>query len=154
MRKKQLHADILKTINEFGWAIIEAESTYNKPAFAYTVGLSKKFGWPEMICLGVEPSAMLSPLNAAINELRDLGLVPQPGLILKRVAVDLPCLLGCVTRQRALQYAPLAYKFAKADHESRSIEVLQLIWPDRYGRFPHDNRCLPEIKNAQPLLSV
>jgi Domain of unknown function (DUF4262) len=154
MRTMPFDDELLRTVDEFGWAVVESEASHGKPASAYTVGLYDRFGWPELICLGLEPMQMRSPLNSAIAEMHALQLAPVAGLVLKQVAVGVPCLLGAVTRQRMLQHLPLAERFARKHSEKNvRLQALQLIWPDRLGRFPFDLDCALEVRSVQPLLS-
>jgi len=142
---------IVNDVERFGWHItmVAPRIDSNDPDqwFAYTIGLPKTFGWPELICFGLSTSLMGNLLNSAVAELRHRHLTPRPGLVLHDVAEGFP------VRLEANPLIPKNYfGFANwfASYSGMPMpEWLQLFWPDKQGRFPSEPDCVPEVVQLQ-----
>ena len=146
---------ILDDIDRVGWHITcvgpAVDSDDPEEWFAYTVGLSKTFGWPEMICFGLDLQVMADLLNYAVDECRARGVSPSAGLVLNDVINGFPAKLEN-PRPMADEYVNSAHWLAR--HEGLSLSVLQLLWPDKAGHFPDEPECSPEVVQMQTPLEV
>jgi hypothetical protein len=139
---------ILKNVEQYGChlALVEADDYF--PGFAYTIGLYKRFGHPEILCFSLAPNVM----GAVLNHARDLAkqgknLVPGEsyddfldGYAVQFVAVDksyYPDYMG---------YGCWYYG------NTFDFPLLQLVWPDKEHRFPWADGFNPAWKFKQPLL--
>ena len=140
-------------IKHHGWHCIRVFSLPDDPVqttFAYTVGLYHTYGWAELICLGLETGALHKLLSNAIGEIRSSGATPKPGLTLNDVIEGYPSRL--VAFSSSLMHQDLGWALWFARHEGydpTQIQCLQLVWPDRHGRFPDDPDCIPDVRQLQ-----
>jgi len=143
---------IVDDVERVGWSIMTvapaADSDDPEEWFAYTIGLQKSFGWPEIICFGLATDAMVTMLNNAVAELRERGIVPAPGIELNQVVNDYSARLR-ENESIPFNYLGFANWFAKHAGMSEPPARLQLIWPDKNGYFPDDPRCVPEVRQLQ-----
>lgn len=115
--------------------------------FSYTVGLVKSLQWPEMICFGLGTNEMLEMLGLAIEECWEARIIPHHGMMLHKVLDGVPAKLA---RNDSIPDNYLRYADWFAEHEKLpKPDRLQLMWPDRNGVFPDDERCLPDVRAAQ-----
>jgi hypothetical protein len=146
---------ILDDIEEFGWHVTcvgpAVDSDDPEEWFAYTVGLSKSFGWPELICFGLDLQVMAGLLNDAVEECRARGIAPSAGLVLNDVINGFPARLE-LPQPMADEYVNSARWLAR--RQGLSLSVLQLLWPDKSGRFPDELGCAPEVVEMQTPLEV
>jgi hypothetical protein len=146
---------ILDDIDRIGWHITcvgpAADSDEPEEWFAYTVGLSKSFGWPELICFGLDLQVMADLLNHAVDECQARGVSPSAGLVLNNVINGFPAKLEN-PQPMADEYVNSARWLAR--HEGLSLSVLQLVWPDKAGRFPDEPECSPKVVQMQTPLEV
>jgi hypothetical protein len=140
-------------VARFGWHCIQVFSLAYDPiqtTFSYTVGLSHTYGWPELICFGLEISTLHKMLSNAIGELQRTNSVPLPGMVLDDVVEDYPCRLNQFCSSLMHQDLGWASWFARREgHDPTRIGCLQLVWPDRHGRFPDDPDCIPDVRSLQ-----
>lgn len=153
---EQLDAGEQKAVDDvarFGWHCIQVFSLPDDPiqtTFAYTVGLSHTYDWPELISFGLETSTLHKMLSNAIGELRRTNGMPVPGAVLNDVVEGYPCRLAEFSSSLTHQDLGWASWFARREgHDPTRIGCLQLIWPDRHGRFPDDSECIPEVRSLQ-----
>lgn len=145
---RQAKEAIKENIEKYGCHLALFEADNYLPAFAYSIGLYKKFDHPEIICFGLPTDLMGSLLNHA----RDLvkqgeTLVPNKlysgflnGYDIQFIPVDeafYPDYLG---------YGGWYYD------ESFDFPILQLVWPDKEQRFPWEENFNPDWQFLQPLL--
>lgn len=155
----QLAPDEQKLVDDvakFGWHVMKVSSVSGEAEelpFAYTVGLQATFGWPELLCYGLATDAMAQLLNNAVDELREGAGSPEGGLILNEVAEGFRCRLSPVAKRHHVEHLGYAIWFARYRGEDpNDVACLQLLWPDREGRFPDDPACSEGTKELEPLL--
>jgi hypothetical protein len=141
---------IADTVRDHGWCVqmIPAGDAEDEPAFAYTIGLFKTFGSPEIIIFGMATNTMGEILNGC-------GDLVKAGRSLP-VGPPVPDVLhGFDVRFREVK-APDSYKnfvgYARWFYKGSTFPLVQLVWPDREGRFPGDPRAAEFMAKAQPLL--
>ena len=139
---------IINNIEKYGCHLALLEADNYLPAFAYTIGLYKKFNHPEIICFGLGTDVM----GALLNHVRDLTeqgetIIPYKsysgflnGYDVQFLPVDktfYPDYMG---------YGGWFYDM------SFDFPALQLVWPDKENRFPWEDGFNVDWKFKQPLL--
>ena len=115
--------------------------------FGYTVGLHET-GWPEIIIVGADPTSSQAVLNAVVTNLRKSEKRPADGMEISGIT-EFPLRLQAV-RGKADLWIAVAKKRAARINAASEIEVLQLLWADRNGKFPGEEGCiLPEAYQFQ-----
>lgn len=147
---------LVDDVAEFGWHVMMVSSAVDEPEelpFAYTVGLQASFGWPELLCYGLATDIMARLLNNAVDELKDRSEPPADGAVLHDVAEGFDCRLSPVAKRHHHEHLGYAIWFARYRRESPdNVQCLQLLWPDREGRFPDEPDCAEGVRELQPLL--
>jgi hypothetical protein len=140
-------------INRIGWMVMKISPNggdENPRWFAYTTGLAVTFRWPELICFGLDLDVAGGLLNNAVRELQNRAVQPSSGLELSEV------LDGRIVRLRT--FSPGLYRehirwaIWYADRQGlmpAQFPCLQLLWPDKSGRFPGDPACDPMVSEGQ-----
>jgi hypothetical protein len=123
----QCNADIARV----GWHCVgvrDADAPY-----LYTVGLSETHEHPELVIRGLPVAVAHSVLHAAVAVIES-GQRIAAGDQRDDVLQGLPVRFAAVDA-RVLRRGSGAFGVSDA-HYGRAVERLQLIWPDRGGRFP------------------
>lgn len=131
-----------------GWAVIQVPSDGSAPNYAYTIGLLKTFGHPEVIMFGLPEQSLLHILNAVGEQVRT-GVRFAEGVLAPELIENYDCAFRTVDPAALSHYAGLACDFYESD-----FPMLHCIWPDELGRFPWEKGTAPELRSRQPALSV
>ena len=129
------------TIAEVGWAVVAVDA---EQAHAFTVGLWHSFDLPELVMFGLEPSDMQIWLNDTVRVLRERGDVPDDEPF-EGVLDQFPVLLRPLDQSWK---APLLGAMCNY-YGSVDVPVRQVVWPDREGRWPWDDRATATCKERQ-----
>lgn len=139
---------VAEIMEEHGWLIqgvaprVDA-AREDGDVFSYTVGLMK-WHHPEFIIFGLPPVAAAAILNALGREVRN-GRVYETGRH-DEILVGYPAELVEVTD--STEHLTMANRvFA----DRRPVPALQIVWPDRHGRFPWEDDYSVS-PSAQPVL--
>jgi hypothetical protein len=139
---------VATTVGEHGWAISGRHGDETAPPWAYSVGLWLTCQAPELVVCGLpveNGAAIINAIGARIADGADLGpddvlddVCPAP-LALRPVEMSWRATDGLLTISNAF------YGMVRPPY-------LQVVWPDRDGRFPWDQRFQPAFDRMQPLL--
>ena len=140
--EQKVHDDV----RDYGWHVIWVFNA--EPEFAYTIGLHRTFGQPEVIVFGLPRKVAHSVLNAVAEEVRS-------GRTFASGSVSGEILEGY---EVAFRPVPLA---AYEEHlgwglwfyGEPTFPVLQLVYPDRDGHFPWHPGVADSFRAAQPVLA-
>jgi hypothetical protein len=141
---------IQRHVNDTGWAVqlVTNDEGEDLPEFAYTIGLYRNYKQPELIMLGLELATMHDILNLCGERVKAGESLPLESPMEQ-------VLEGCPVRFRAVR-APESYAehlgYALWFYDGPEFPVVQLIWPDKTGRFPDDPTTSEEFRKLQPLL--
>lgn len=132
---------IVDTIREHGWSALRIEGGIG---FAYTVGLWHTFRRPEIVMFGLGGENMQHWLNACVAHGRDHGW-PEAGEPFEGV------LEGFATQLRPVHdsWRDALFGTAHRFYGSFAVPVLQLVWPDRDGRWPWEEQATASSRNRQ-----
>ncbi|MBJ6109723.1 DUF4262 domain-containing protein [Hymenobacter sp. BT523] len=138
---------IVNDVAQYGFHVAIVPGDGYSPTFAYTIGLFKSYGYPELICFGLSHDLMHSMFWTA-KELFDQQ--PNPDL-----SVGYPDFIGDfdvrflqVDKARYADYLGYGHWF----YQSWEFPVLQIVWPDKQANFPWDEDFNPDWKSGQTLL--
>lgn len=145
---RETKEQIIKDVDEYGCHLALIEGDGYLPAFAYTIGLFKSFSHPEIIVFGLKPEVMGSLLNHAKDEIKKgFGFQtdkPYSGFL---EGFDVRFLE--VNKEYYLDYFGYAGWFY---NRSWDFPALQIIWPDKTGKWPWEKDFNENWKFKQPLL--
>jgi hypothetical protein len=103
------------------------------PAFAYSIGLTRTYSQPELICFGLRDELM----HWMINEIRDRmanGSRFKDGDQVPGLIEGYACVLKRTERAWYREYLGYARWFYEGDN----FDTLQIVWPDKQNRYPWD----------------
>lgn len=141
--KDAVFRDLLRLIDEFGWAVrhVGAGTAKGEAAFTYTVGLTA-MQHPEVVVTGLPSDVAKAFLNQIGQDVRG-GKQFSAGQITDSLTTPAaPVVFIPADDVRGLTAVAQVYG---------RVEALQMVWPDSKGRLPwvEGYRNPPE---AQPLL--
>ena len=139
---------ILNNIEQYGCHLALLSPTNYLPGFAYSIGLYKKFGHPELICFGLSTNV----LGAVLNHGRDLikcGETLVPGVAYQGFLEGYPIQLIEVNKSFYPNYVGYGRWFYEY---SVDFPLYQVVWPDKQHKWPWEEGFNPAWKLKQPLL--
>jgi hypothetical protein len=137
---------VVTDIEEFGWHGVSRFPGESQPDHYYTVGLRQTYDHPEILIVGLAgdvPHGMARALVGAIADGASFGAGDRSDAILEGYDVTFSSVGPDVSRK----WLPLAAWY----YDDDSWEALQLLWPDRAGLFPGEDRS-DEDRSPQVLL--
>jgi hypothetical protein len=138
---------LLSDVEEFGWHVALIPEDDEGPAFAFTVGLYRTFGHPEVIVFGLGIQAMHGIVNVIGEEVRQ-GRRFSQGEAASGIIEGFDVRFRVVSAEHYAEYLGTASWYYKGtDYPS-----LQCVWPDRLGNFPWDSDFPESLRARQPLL--
>ena len=137
-----------KHIADYGLSVLHVHEEPGSPGFAYSIGLWETFGHPEILIIGLRREQGHGIINACADLIR-AGTVFREGErysdVLKGYAVEF--------LEIAPDYHP-TYLGSAIRFYGKRVPALQIVYPDRDGRFPWDEGTDGMFHEAQPLLSA
>jgi hypothetical protein len=147
-RRDDLEETIRETVARVGWFVIGVGSDDDGPGFAYTIGLHRSYGHPELIIVGLRVDVMHALLNVCGERIKAGETLPLDAPF-SDVLDDYDVLLRPVRE-------PQSYRehvgYALWFNGGPAFPLLQLVWPDKDGRFPGDPDAWSGLATQQPLL--
>lgn len=143
---------IVDCVDKYGWFGLSvsprADSDDPEEWFTYTIGLPKSHNWPEIICFGLGGDIAHGVLSDAIAECETKNLEPRSGL---RLTDTLNGFDAKLVDASAIpdHYFGTAIWYARLKGTEAPPSRLQLLWPDKAGKFPDDADCSPEVRHMQ-----
>lgn len=138
---------ILKDVKEYGFHVGLFEGNGYSPSFAYTIGLFKTFGYPELICFGLNLELLHSVLWSG-KRLLDKQPVPDQNIGYPNFLEGFDVRLLTVDEARYPDY----FGYAGWFYKGWEFPALQIVWPDKQALFPWQDDFNPNWKFVQPLL--
>jgi hypothetical protein len=138
---------IISDVARHGFHVAIVPGDGYSPAFAYTIGLYKTYGYLELICFGLHQDLLHSILWSG-KELLDKQPVPDQTLGYPDFIGDYDVRLLTVDKAWYKYYFGYGIWF----NEGRDFPALQIVWPDKKGLFPWEEDFNPAWKAGQQLL--
>lgn len=138
---------IVSDVEEYGFHVAQIPGDGYSPSFAYTIGLYKTYGYPELICFGLNPGLLHSVLWAGKKL---LGKQPRPDQ-----SAGYPDFIGDFdVRLLTVDKAWYQYYFGYGIwfNQSDDFPVIQIVWPDKQALYPWEAGFNPAWRAGQPLL--
>lgn len=135
-------------IDRLGWSAIGVFAAVDDPEgmlenpFTYTIGLLKTYEHPELIVYGLPPEQAHSILASAIEQIKE-GVHFSTGRRYSKVLGG-----GFEVEFRKVDPTGRPLNVARNYYEA-DVEALQLVWPDKEGRFPGEAGVDPTFANCQ-----
>jgi hypothetical protein len=138
---------VLDDVDEYGVHVVHVPAEGDGPGFSFTVGLWHSFEQPEVIVFGLEDELAADLLNAIADEASE-DRKYLDGTRHDDVLVGYPVRFVAVPRERYRDFLGLAIWA----HESDAFPCVQLVYPDKQGRWPWDTGVREGFAAAQPVL--
>jgi hypothetical protein len=140
--QKQILADIVA----LGAHIAHVPASDDWPEYSYTAGLTTTFGHPELILFGLEPESAEALLDALIDEI-DEGRRFLVGSEHEGLLRNYPL------RIHGVPSAMMETILPRALWASGGVATaVQLVWPDKQGRWPWQDDVREGFAELQPVL--
>jgi hypothetical protein len=133
-REDGLEDIVRANVEEYGSHVMSVSADDEGPGFSYTIGLWQTQKAPEIICVGLPSKSA----HAILNHVRDLV---RDGAHLADGDERTDVLDGftCRFRRLSVRHYRNYMGYANWFNEGHDYPVLQLVYPDREGRFPEDS---------------
>jgi hypothetical protein len=138
---------IISDVEQYGFHIAQFHGDGYSPSFAYTIGLFKTYGYPELICFGLDLDLLYSVLWSG-KELLDKQPVPDQSIGHPNFLGDYDVRFLTVDKVWYRDYFGYGYWF----NQTWDFPALQIVWPDKQSIFPWEDGFNPNWKYKQPLL--
>jgi Domain of unknown function (DUF4262) len=140
--QKQILADIVA----LGAHIAHVPASDDWPEYSYTAGLTTTFGHPELILFGLEPESAEALLDALIDEI-DEGRRFEVGSEHEGLLRNYPLRIHGVPPAMIETILPRALWASGG-----TATAVQLVWPDKQGRWPWQDDVREGFAELQPVL--
>ncbi|MEO6596618.1 MAG: DUF4262 domain-containing protein [Planctomycetota bacterium] len=140
---------LLDNVEEYGVHVVHVPAEAGSAGFSFTVGLWHSFEQPEVILFGLPGEVAHDLLNALADEAdegkRFLANSRHEGLLQNY-------------QVRFLEVPKAAYAeymgAASWAYEGHDFSAVQLVWPDKQGRWPWDAAARQAFRDSQPVLGT
>jgi hypothetical protein len=145
-------AKVLADIQSYGWHVTKVfvSGVETGPEWAFSIGLFHSYCHPVVIIFGLKLDvcmALVNEIGEQIKARKKYDVAEEYGDILSD---PYKCVFRFVQPKHYHDYLGYARWF----YENDPFPVLQCFWPDKAGKFPWDEGCIPFFRDAQPLLFV
>ncbi|MCU1244707.1 MAG: hypothetical protein JWN02_617 [Acidobacteria bacterium] len=134
-------------IERHGWVVVAAKADDDAPARATSIGLYRKFNHPEIVVVGLPPETANKVIDAVAESVSE-GKSFEANTIHADILARHDVAFVAVSREFFEDYVRPAVGFYGNDE----FPALQLVWPDRAGKFPWDDEIDAQVAAMQPVL--
>lgn len=138
--------DSVENVRRYGWSVMMIPEDEHGPGWAFTIGLRHTRGTPDLIMCGLD----LDLMHECLNILGEAESVPAPEQRREDVLEGHAVLVKTVDPS----WHPILLGSASSFYQHAPMEVLQVVWPDKDGRFPGDEDVAEWAGELQPLLWI
>jgi hypothetical protein len=139
---EQVRRGMLARIAEHDYTVVgvnpERMGRRRLPGFAYSVGLWSFRGVPEVIVVGAKHCCASAMIQAYATHAQhpDAPKVFYPGSVHYGIMSERPVVFEQVDRARYEEWFAMAFHL----YPGGDFAAIQMLWPDRRGRWPWDPR--------------
>jgi len=139
---------VAATVSEHGWAISGRHGDEAAPPWAYSVGMWLTCQVPELVLCGLPVENAASIVNAIGARIAD-GADFSPGDVIDDVC---PAPLTLRPVEDSWRATPGLLAISDTFYGMVRPPYLQVVWPDKHGRFPWEPGFQSAFDRMQPLL--
>jgi hypothetical protein len=140
--------DLIHNIETYGFQVTSVFDPKGKaPNFAYSIGIQKTTGQPEMIVFGMRPRIAHYLISTYFEQVK-AGQHFAPNRQQSGFSKKFPIFIQPVSRRKCNQYMAGADGF----YGPLGYQAVQLIYPDKHGRWPWSTNAEPNFRSSQTLL--
>jgi hypothetical protein len=138
---------LLDDIDEFGVHIVHVAEDGDAPGFSFTVGLWHSFQQAEVLVFGLPEEVAHDLLDSLADEAaEDKKFLPDTRH--DGVLIGYPVRFVAVPKERYAERLGAAVWAYEGD----GFPCVQLVWPDKQGRWPWENAVRDGFAESQPVL--
>ncbi|WP_343532187.1 DUF4262 domain-containing protein [Pedobacter sp.] len=134
-------------IGKFGLQVITVTSTAYLPSFVYSIGLSRTYNHPEIICFDLPNDIGHEIINDVAENIKN-GEKIECGKIYTEIFRNNRAMFLPIDPRNIRDYFGAGLKY----YQNEDFNALQLIWTDRNDQFPWEENFEEEFLYKQPLL--
>ena len=142
---------LLSDVAQYGWHIPYILADETCPGYAFSVVFYLKFGHPEVLVMGLSQPIAHQFINLVGGHLMT-GRVFQPRERTDDLAQGFPCSFIPIAIEHYREF--LGYNGWFYRSLKQPFPALQLVWPDKQGRFPWETDYDQKFSKLQKLLDV
>lgn len=139
---------IQHNIVKYGCHVSMVQADNYLPGFAYSIGLYKNFGHPEIICFGLKLEVMHGLINEACDIIQK-GNRLEAGNLYNEFLEGYNVTFINVAQEHYDDYLGIALNYYG---DGNHFPTLQMVWPDKEYNFPWDDNFFNDWRFIQPLL--
>ncbi|MHB8880405.1 MAG: DUF4262 domain-containing protein [Thermodesulfovibrionales bacterium] len=147
MKQDKVLQKVQDDITKYGLSVITVPGDANSPTISYSIGLWRSYNHPEIITFGLPPQVALIIIND-IGERIKKGTRFKDGDRAEKLS-NFPMAFVQVPKDRFEGNLNVALAY----YEHSEFGVLQLVWPDKQGKFPWETGFQEELRKSQPILA-
>ncbi len=140
--------DFVAQIREFGWHSMNVFQDEEGPGFSYTTGFWVGLGVPEVILFSLDSQVAHDVLWDVYRDAKNGRQFPV-GVRASGIFANVDSFLIPVGKQHYAEYLGWSSWFYGGDE----FPCVQLVWPDKEGRFPWQAGIEKEFRCLQPDIS-
>lgn len=145
--KNELLEQTKLNISKFGLQVIMVDSTNYSPSFAYSIGLTKTYNHPEIICFGL-PNDLSHEIINDVAELVKNGEIIESRKNYSNIFINSRAMFLEIDKRNISDYFGAGLNY----YDNEEFNALQLVWTDRNDKFPWEENFEEEFLYRQPLL--
>ncbi|MCA8964061.1 MAG: DUF4262 domain-containing protein [Planctomycetes bacterium] len=138
---------VLADIDENGVHIVHVAESARGPGYSYTIGMPYSFDHAEVIVFGLPPDVAEALLDAVADEAADGNKFAADGQH-DGLLQGYPVKFFAVAKG----WYPEFLETALWAHEGDGFDCVQLVWPDKQGRWPWRDDVREGFAEMQPVL--
>ena len=138
---------LLDDIEQYGVHLVHVPEEGQQPNFSFTVGMWHSFEQPEVIVFGLPEEVAHELLDALADEASD-GRKFLPGEKHDDLLVGYPVRFLDVPRERRGTF----FGSAEWAYDGEQFPCVQLVWPDKQGRWPWSAEVRDGFRESQPVI--
>lgn len=142
---------LLSDVARYGWHVPHIFADESGPGYSFSVGFYLKFGHPEILVMGLSQPVATQFINLIGGHL-STGRVFRPRERTNDLAQGFECSFIPIAIEHYQYY--LGYNIWFYRSLKQPFPALQLVWPDKQGRFPWESDYDQRFFSLQKLLDA
>ena len=142
--------ELLEKTRTVGWYNIHIAEEDGEPAFAFTIGHFYKKNHPEIIVIGLPPNIANKLLNNAAIKIVEANEKIEPYKKYTDFTEELSVAFVPVELEHYKEYLGYANWFYGS--MPKPFPTLQMVWPDKAGKYPWEKDYDKKFFKLQPIL--